>query len=919
MKRGIRYLFSIIFIALIVFLIAIFAGANFFTEWAWFNQLGFLDAFLLMFFSNFGLRILIGIIFAVFVYINLSFTKKLFYKYFKKEKVESENVETLFKEEGQGFLNWLNKKRLNWLYIIISLILGFLFSSVSSELWKIVLKYFNQTSFGTTDPIFNRDIAFYVFSLPFYSFIKEMGMVLIVLTIIVVGVIYFIASGISSFSEVKVKLSNRAKGHITILLSAFLLLKAWDYRLAMYELLYSSRGVAFGASYTDINANLLGLRILFVIAIAVAIGLLVSLFKKNYKLLAWGLGIWIVTSLIFGGIYPSFVQRFQVEPNEIEREKPYINYNIEKTLEAYNLNDIDSRDFRVENKLTKEELEENDEIVKNIRLWDHRPLLTTYNQIQTLRQYYEFPNIDVDRYNINGDYRQVMLGAREMNQDKLSGQAQTWINKKLKYTHGYGVAMSPVNKISGEGLPEFFMKDIPTKIDADIELDNEAIYYGERTDEYVIANTESTEFHYPQGDQNVYIRYDGDGGVPMGNFIKKAIFALRFNNIKFILNDDINPDSKIMYNRNINERVRKVAPFLKYDGDPYLVISRGRLFWIQDAYTTTDRYPYSQPVRGVGNYIRNSVKVVIDAYNGDMNYYVVDDQDPIVKTYQKIFPEIFVDGEEMPEGLRNHIRYPKDLFNIQTQVYATYHMKDPVVFYNKEDLWNTPTENYAGSNIQMEPYYITSKLPGNNNLEFILMIPFTPANRNNMISWIAGRSDGEHYGELIEYQFPKDTLVFGPSQIESRIDQDTEISEQLSLWGQRGSTVIRGNLIVYPVERSILYVEPIYLQAEDGEIPELKRVVVGYGGQIVMAETLDGALAVLFPEDKEELEEKEEQIKGEVMLPSDLQGLSQEAYDLFQEAQQAQQEGNWSEYGDLLEELDDVLNQLNEQSQEAAE
>ncbi len=919
MKKGFRYLFSIIFVAFIVFLIAIFAGANFFTEWAWFNQLGFLKAFLLMFFSNFGLRVLIGIIFAVFVFINLSFTKKIFYKYFKEEKVEKENVETLFKDESQGFLNWLSKKKLNWLYVLISLILGFLFSSVSSELWKIVLKYFNQTPFGTSDPIFGRDIAFYVFSLPFYSFIKEMGMVLIVLTIIVIGVIYFIASGISSFSEVKVKLSNRAKSHITILLSIFLLLKAWDYRLAMYELLYSSRGVAFGASYTDINANLLGLRILFFIAIAVAIGLLISLFKKNYKLLAWGLGLWIVTSLIFGGLYPSFVQRFQVEPNEIARERPYINHNIQMTLDAYGLNDIETTDFDVEDGLTYEDLQENDEIIKNIRLWDHRPLLTTYNQIQTLRQYYDFQSIDVDRYYIDGDLRQVMLGAREMNQDLLSGQAQTWINKKLKYTHGYGVTMSPVNMVSGEGLPEFFMSDIPTRVEVDIPLDNASIYYGEKTDEYVIANTDSTEFHYPQGDENVYINYDGTGGVPVGSLIRKSVYALRFSNLKFLLNDDINADSRIMYHRNIKERVRRVAPFLQYDSDPYLVITKGRLFWIQDAYTTTDRYPYSQPVRGVGNYIRNSIKVVIDAYNGDMSFYVIDDEDPIAKTYQKIFPELFVDGEEMPEDIRAHIRYPKDLFSIQTQVYATYHMRDPVVFYNKEDVWNIPTENYSGNSIQMEPYYITSKLPGSDKLEFILMLPFTPANRNNMISWIAGRSDGENYGELLEYQFPKDTLVFGPSQIESRIDQDSEISQRLSLWSQRGSQVIRGNLIVYPIERSILYVEPIYLQAESGEIPELKRVVVSYGGQIVMSETLDGALAKIFGKAEEVSEEVPQQEGQPSILPEDMQGLANRAYEIFQEAQQAQQEGNWSEYGKKLEELNEVLNELNELGEETVE
>ena len=917
MKNRFRYLLSIVVVIIIIALIALFAGANFFTEWAWFNHLGYLKAFLLMFFSNFGLRILIGLIFAVFVFVNLFFTKKLFIKYFEAESIESENVETLFKEESQGFLNWLNKKKLNWIYILISLILGFLFSSVSSELWKIVLKFFNQTPFGNTDPIFGKDISFYVFSLPFYSFIKEMGMVLIVLTIIVVGIIYFIASGISSFSDVKVKLSNRAKSHITVLLSAFLLLKAWDYRLAMYELLYSPRGVAFGASYTDVNANLLGLRILFIIAIAVAAGLLVSLFRKNYKLLAWGLGIWIVTSLVFGSVYPGFVQRFQVEPNEIEREREYISHNINMTLEAYDLNDLTSKNFQPQDGLTLEDLEENDEIISNIRLWDSRPLLSTYSQLQGLRQYYEFQNIDVDRYIIDGKYRQVMLSGRELNKDLLSGQAQTWINRKLKYTHGYGVAMSPVNRINEQGLPEFFIKDIPPKIEGDLVLDDSSIYYGEITDDYVIVNTDATEFHYPQGDQNVYINYSGTGGVEISSFIKKAVYALRYSELKILLNDGINNDSRIMYYRNIKERVRKVAPFLAYDSDPYLVISQGRLFWIQDAYTTSDRYPYSQPFSNTGNYIRNSVKVVIDAYNGDMDFYVIDKQDPIAQTYQKIFPEIFIDGDQMPESLRSHIRYPKDLFKIQSELYSIYHMENPQVFYNKEDLWNIPNENYAGSTIKMEPYYILSSLPDTKlqNLEYLLMMPFTPANKNNMIAWMAGRSDGENYGELVLYEFPKDTLVYGPSQIESRIDQDSQISQLLSLWGQRGSRVIRGNLIVLPVAQSILYIEPIYLQAETSELPELKRVVLGYGGDIVIDINLEGALEQIFGE-REPTEVTSPEVQMGEIMPEDISGLISRAYEIYQEAQNYIKSGDWQNYGSKLDELQQVLEELNSMNEE---
>ncbi|MCF8008666.1 MAG: UPF0182 family protein [Halanaerobiales bacterium] len=929
MKGKFKYLFTTLVALFIIFIILIFAGSNFYTDWAWFNQLGYLKAFLLMFFTNFGLRILIGLIFAVFVYINLTFTKKLFDKYFDNKDIEQDNVESLFKEQSQGFLNWISKKKLNWLYLILSIVLGFMFSSVSSELWKIVLKYFNQTPFGTTDPIFNKDIAFFVFSLPFYSFIKEMAMVLVILTIIVVGIIYFIVSGVSSFSEMKIKLPGRAKSHITVLLTLFLLLKAWDYRISMYELLYSSRGVAFGASYTDVNANLLGLRILFYIAIIVAAGLLLSLFKRNYKILAWGLGIWLVTSLIFGGIYPGFVQRFRVEPNEIARESEYINYNIEMTLKAYGLDNVNKTKFEVKDNLTRKNLDDNKNIINNIKLWDSRPLLSTYSQLQELRQYYDFQNIDDDRYTINGEYRQVMISGRELNQDLLSGQAQTWINKKLKYTHGFGVAMSPVNRINSEGLPEFFIKDIPPNISINLLLENSSIYYGEKTDDYVIVKNDSQEFHYPQGDQNVYVDYEGNGGVEISGIIKKAIFAVKFNNVKIMLNSDINNKSRIMYNRNIKERVRKVAPFLAYDSDPYIVISDGRLFWIQDAYTTTNRYPYSEPIRGVGNYIKNSIKVVIDAYNGTMNYYVIDDNDPLAQTYKKIFPEIFNDGDQMPEDIRKHIRYPKDLFRLQANLYSTYHMTDSLVFYNKEDLWNIPNENYSGNTIKMDPYYITSSLPDKEGLEFLLMMPFTPATKNNMIAWMAARSDGDNYGDLVLYEFPKDTLVYGPSQIESRIDQDSEISQKLTLWSQRGSSVIRGNLLVIPIERSLLYIEPIYLQAESGHLPELKRVIVGYGGSIVMSETLDGALNILFGEgitvDEEVLGEnvdpgqksKVDQLKE--ALPEDLKGLVTKAYETYQQAVQSLKEGKWQDYGDKLESLEEILQELDSISKEMTE
>ncbi len=913
MRKSLKIVISILILAFIAFLILIFSGTQIYTDWLWFNNLGFARTFITMFFTNLWLRILVGLVFTGFIFLNLFFTRKHFLEYINIKK--DANVESLFGEGTDSFISWLNKKRLNYIYLLGSIILGFLFSSISQELWKIVLKYFNQTAFGMTDPIFNRDISFYVFSLPFFNFLREMGMVLVILTLIVIAVIYTLASGISSFNEMKFKLPARAKTHLIVLATIFLFLKAYGYRLSMYELLFSPQGIVFGAGYTDINANLLGLKIMFIIAIVVGIILLVNIFKKSYKILLYALGFWLLTSLIFGNIYPGFVQRYQVEPNEIVKETEYINYNIDMTLKAYGLNDITTRTFEVEDELTAEVLEDNEETINNIRLWDGRPLRSTYNQLQGLRQYYTFVNMDVDRYWIDGEYRQVMLAGRELDQSRLSGQAQTWINQALKYTHGYGVTVSPVNRVTSEGLPEFYIKDIPPVSLTDLELENASIYYGEKTDNYVIANNKSEEFHYPMGSKNIYTNYDGTGGVQLDNFFKKVIYTIKHGNIKFLLSDDITTESRIMYNRNIKNRVRKVAPFLKFDNDPYLVIAEGRLFWIQDAYTTTDRFPYSQPIGNTGNYIRNSIKIIIDTYNGSMDFYVIDKSDPLAVTYQNIFPDLFKPGEEMPEVFRSHLRYPQDLFMIQSQLYSTYHMTDPTVFYNKEDLWTIPEETYSGGSVRVQPYYIIMKLPGNDKPEFIQMIPFSPVTKNNMIAWMASRSDGENYGELLVYTFPKDELVYGPMQIESRIEQDSSISQLLTLWSQRGSRVIRGNLLVIPINNSILYVEPVYLQAETSELPELKRVVVAYGDRIVMTERLDQALQQIFglaaetaPEERapEGVPEQVEIIQGTV------KELTTQALELYQEAQESLQEGNWASYGELLEELEDVLVRINE-------
>ncbi len=917
-NKSLKIVISIIFILLILFLILVFTGSRIFTDYLWFDSLGYVHTFLVMFFANFSIRIIIGIIFTVFIFVNLFYTKGLILKLANINN-DSE-IEQIYSNEKQEILKWINQKRLIIIFFLISAFVGFVFSSIGQDAWKIVLRYFNQTPFNLSDPIFARDIGFYVFSLPFFNFIKEMGMLLIGLTIIITGVIYFLASGISSLEDLKFKLSSKAKGHITILITLFLFLKAWDYRLSMYELLYSARGVAFGASYTDINANLLGLRILFVIAIVIGVLFLISLFRKNYKIILWGLGIWLITSIIFGSVYPGFVQRFQVEPNELERERQYISHNIEMTRTAYGLDNVQVQRFQVDNDLDAEALGRNIEVIDSIRVWDYRPKLASYREIQELRPYYSFVDMDIDRYTINGNFQQVMLSAREMDQTRLP--SRTWINETLIYTHGYGLAMSPVNRATPDGMPDYLIKDIPPITETDLDIENVALYYGEKTDKYVIANTDVQEFHYTDGEDNVYHHYTGDGGVTINNLFRKLLFSLRFNEFKIFLSDDIHQESRILFHRNIHERVRKVAPFLEYDRDPYLVLADGDLFWIQDAYTTTNKYPYSQPYGNI-NYIRNSIKIVINAYTGNMDFYIIDEEDPLAQTYKNIFPDLFVSGEEMPESIRNHIRYPQDIFSIQSEIYKLYHITKPTTFYNQEDLWDLPTEQYDGRSIRMEPYYILNKLSGEDSSEFMLMLPFTPAGRNNMVSWLAARSDGENYGELYLNRFPTDEHVHGHQQIESAIDANDQISQILSLWDQRGSRVIRGNLLVIPIENSILYIEPVYIEAEEVRIPELRRVIVGFDGRIVMAPTLDQGLTQLFGEFRDDVIEPEIEdrvpFEGDVQIPEAVRNYAEQALSIYQDMQESQREGNWSRYGELIQQLEEILIQMQQIDQELPE
>ncbi len=689
-----------------------------------------------------------------------------------------------------------------------------------------------------------------------------------------------------------------------------LVLKSWQYWLNTFKILYSTQEVIFGAGYTAIHADLLAFRVLMVVALICAALFFATARKENWKIPVLGLAVLIGGTILLEGVYPEIIQRAIVLPNESSKERPYISNNIEATRAAYGLDKVKIEEFPLKEEISFEDIEKNDETIRNIPLWDSRPVKQTLKQIQAIRLYYDFNSVDMDRYYFNGNYQQVMVSPRELDKNKIPEQARTWVNEVLTFTHGYGVVVNPVNKIIGEGLPSLLIKDIPPVSSVNLTITRPEIYYGEITKDYVVVKTKTREFDYPKGDENVYSIYAGNGGVAVSSLWRRILFSIKYSNLQILLTTQFTPESRIMIYRNIQERVKKVAPFLSYDNDPYMIISKeGKLFWIQDAYTISNNYPYSAPFKGYLNYIRNSVKVIIDAYNGTMDFYIVDQKDPLVKVYQNIFPQLFKNFDQMSDDFKEHIRYPKDLFQIQAELYSTYHMTDPDVFYNKEDYWNTPNEIYAENEIRMEPYYVVTKLPGHEREEFILMTPFTPSTKSNMIALLVAKNDQPGYGDLVVYKFPKEKLIFGPMQIEARIDQDSEISQQLTLWGQRGSTVIRGNLLVIPVEKSIIYVEPLYLRAETGEIPELKKVIVSNGKDVMMGNNLEDALEKLF---SRTFKGKEAIVTGEEKT---LKELIKEVAGYYESAQNFAREGNWSKYGEELQKLEQSLKLLEKMSE----
>jgi uncharacterized protein len=807
---------------------------GFYTDWLWFHEVQFTSVFLTVLQTQIFLGVVTGAVFFLFLYGNVILARRL----------ASRDV-LVAVDDAAGLpspevLDPLLRRVAFPLSLMIALFVGWL----GTDRWELVLKALNPTPFGVRDPLFDQDVAFYVFRLPLWTFLYRWLMGSLIVSGLAAIVVHFCTRGIQ-ISPTGISISRRARGHLLVLAAFLLFLKAAGYRLAMFDLLFSQRGVVFGAGYADVHAQLPVLKALMVLTGLVAVLCVVTIRLWSWRPLLWSFAALVGVAILGGGAYPALLQRYRVSPNEIDKEKPYIDFNIRYTRLAYGLDNIEEREFPAAETLTLQDLRRNEATLKNIRLWDTRPLLATYSQLQEIRTYYKFTDIDIDRYHINGEYRQVTLSPRELSSKDLP--SRIWINERLTYTHGYGAVVGPVNRVTREGLPEFWIKDIPPGASTDLRISRPELYFSELAPEYVFVKTRAKEFNYPAGDQNVYTTYEGQGGIPLQSFWRKVLFAAHLGDIKLLMSNDLTPASRVLLYRNIRERVQRIAPFFRYDDDPYVVISAaGRIVWLLDGYTLSDWFPYSTATRGLGNYVRNAVKVTVDAYDGTVHFYIADPADPLIRTTARIFPGLLLPLDAMPADLRAHIRYPEGLFRVQAAMYAVYHMRDTQVFYNKEDLWSIPIGHEGGSTLPMEPYYLILRLPGEPKEEFVLLIPFNPSKKDNLSAWLAARSDPPHYGKLVVYNFPKQKLVYGPRQIEARIDQDSFISQQLSLWNQRGSQVIRGNLLVIPIERSLVYVEPLYIAAEKGQLPELKRVIVGFGDRIAMEETLEGAMARVF-------------------------------------------------------------------------
>jgi uncharacterized membrane protein (UPF0182 family) len=924
-RRGL----TIVIVVIVILLLTLRGLATFWTDFLWFQSVDLTSVWTTLLVSRVAPVVIAALVAFLLLWINLVVIDRVSPRFQLREPSPEEEIVERFQE-------WV-EPRIRRVRLILAALFGILVGLGTAVWWENILLFLNRTSFGTTDPVFERDISFYVFQLPLLRDLYSWGFQLMVLTTILVAALHYLNGGIRLRQGRAPTVSPGVKAHLSVLVAVLAVLKAADYRLDAFELLYSDRGVVFGASYTDVRAQLPALNLLALISLFAAALLLWNIRRRGWTLPIVAVGGWLAISVIVAGIIPAAVQRFSVVPDELNKEQPYIANAIEFTRQSYGLDQIEVRQFAASDELDFEGIEANQPTINNVRLWDPAVLTETYSRLQEIRTYYNLDNVDVDRYTIDGQLTQVMVATRELAED--ADVIDTWVNEHLVYTHGFGAVLSPANTVDpAQGQPAFLVQDVPPQAqDPSLAIDEQArVYFGESYDpnRFVIVGTQQLEVDFPltaEGASVARNSYDGEGGVEMGSVFRRAAFALRYSDLNTLISNQLTPESRVLMRRNVTDRLRTAAPFLYADNDPYMVIIDGRLLWVVDMYTVTDRYPYAAPAEflrlGTGegtlpnffNYIRNSVKATVDPYDGTMTFYVVDSSDPIINAYQQIFPDLFVDGSTMPETLVEHLRYPEDMYRVQSDMYKLFHMVEPETFYQEEDAWEIPRDP---SNAQREeilrgrafetdfkpmtPYYLLMTLPEEEDLSYLILQPFNPVDRPNMAAFMVAKSGPEDYGQIIDYRLPRTAFVDGPAQVGARINQNPEISQQFTLWNQQGSSVIQGNLLVVPIEDAVVYFQPIYLQGSQDPLPEFKQVVVVYNDRITMQETLALGLAEVFGGEVTPTE------PGDVDVSGDIEQLLERAERAFVDADTALQSGDLGLYQQKISEARQLIDRAME-------
>ena len=909
--RGAQRTLIIVFLVLFVLLPLV---ATRLTDWLWFRDIGFERVFLTKIVAQWAYGLIAGLGSFALLYANARLALR---------GVATKNLHIKDANAwAQSGPKVIAERFAAWAALPVSLLLAFVIGAGGSGYWGHLARFYYRTPFGVTDPVFQRDISYYVFTVPMIETALTFASVVAFFALVMAALIYLARTEIGVTPGQRGEAWNAyvtpmAQMHLAGVAAVLMLVGSLRYLFVdVPSLLIARHPVLFGATYTDLNIRLPLMRVLAVILV-VAAGALIWHASKGRLLrgLLVSVGGYVLSAILLGGVMPTAYQRLVVQPNELARETPQITHHLAATRAAWNLENVERRELTPGRQLTKRDLDANQVTIRNVRLWDREPLLQTYGQIQSIRTYYDFESVDDDRYVVNGELRQVLLAPRELNTASLP--TRTFVNEHLTYTHGMGVALGPSNQVTPEGLPTLWVKDLPPASSIpSIRITRPQIYFGELANDFLLAPSRNREFDYPsgQGDAAVYTQYAGGTGVSIGSFWSKLLFAFRFGSMNILLSDDLTADTKILFHRSVRERAELALPFLYFDEDPYMVVTTdGRLEWILDGYTTTDRYPYAMPLTSDVNYMRNSVKVTIDAYSGEIRAYLADPSDPMIRTLERIYKGLLRPISEMPADLRSHVRYPGSLFSAQSSIYAIYHMTDPETFYHREDQWQIPPSTVRGNSPESFMRHIVMRLPGETQPEFILMRPFTPRQKDNLAAWMVVRNDGEHYGKLRVYSFPRQSLVFGPAQVANRINQDTEVARQISLWDQQSSQVIRGEMLVIPIEESLIYVQPLYLRAQGGRIPELKRVIVAHENQVAMEETLEAGLARLFgggstaPAAAARADVPAQVTSGD----ADVARLAREASETYDRARAAQRAEDWATYGTEMRRLGEILRRLN--------